>query len=120
MIFNGKVNYFNAGEQKKWFDVYERWSETRGRSIFPVGLWGWTTLSYALFGDVPELYKSNFRIHQFHISHNNISKFFDAVEKSELANEKPILLDGMGTAKQYLQYIPNLRKRFGSDILERK
>lgn len=120
MIFNGRINYFNTGEQKKWFDVYERWGETRGKSIFPAGLWGWTTLSYALFGDVPELYKYNFRIQQFHISHNNISKFFDAVEKSELANEKPILLDGMGTAKQYLQYIPNLRKRFGSDILERK
>ncbi len=120
MIFNGKINYFNAGEQKKWILVYERWGETRGRSIFPVGLWGWTTLSYALFGDVPELYRSNFRIQQYHISHNNMSKFFDAVEKSELANEKPILLDGMGTAGQYLQHIPNLRRRFGGDILERK
>jgi hypothetical protein len=60
LIHNGNVNYFSSGIQKKWIDTYRSVSPANkdiGKKVYAPGLWGHWILVYALFGDLPPVFK---------------------------------------------------------------
>jgi len=92
-VHNGIYNYYAPGGQKKLITLYEKWGEGKGDRIYPVGMWGWTTLSFALYGDLPIIYRKFFANKQYHIGGINILNLFDDVILAESQGREPILND---------------------------
>lgn len=119
LIHNGSVNYFSSGIQKEWIDTYSSMSlknqKSIGKTIYAPSLWGHWILSYALFGDLPPVFKRlsmSGTINQSKIRYQYIA---EAIANDIIYGKDPIVLDtvlnlyvrekvkGLGIKKQQIQ-----------------